>query len=88
MVDPTQGTNQYQNIVKTSRAQAVDAENDSEESQEAEKVSALAPQDEVVISQEALSLSQAEETAAQVRQTLEENSDESLGLDPDFDTES
>jgi len=45
------------------------------------------PTDTVEISQEALNLSQAEETARNVRAELEANPDVTLGLDPNFDAE-
>lgn len=82
MVDPTQGTNQYQNIVKTSRTSATELQE-----KKTEKHSQVQPQDEVVISQEAqdLAAAEAEELASQLRASLTQNPEESLGLDPNFD---
>ncbi len=83
MVDPTQGTNQLQNIIKAARTQVAGAHKKHIES--AKNAQPVKIGDEVQISQEALDLVRAEKTAGEVRQTLEQNPRATLGLDPDFE---
>jgi len=83
MVDSTVGIGGIQNLQSGNRAQNSQSES-KRESGEAERKSPLNPQDEVSISQEALSLSEAESAAARTRELLEGDQDATLGLDPSF----
>lgn len=85
MVDPTNIVGGPRNIGVTERAQP--SENNLRRERPAEQGSARAeaPRDEVRISQEALSLSQAENAAREAREALERDQSQSLGLDPNFD---
>lgn len=82
MVDSTSGIGQVPGITATNKTQNSQNKR-SESAQEASKSSA--PQDEVQISEEALSLAQAEEAVSEIQRYLQENQDTSLGLDPSFD---
>ena len=77
MVDPTKGIGPLQGVVPTNKTQSANT-------QDRKTGGVENPRDEVSLSDEAISLSQAEETAEQTRVQLA-NSDESLGLDPNFD---
>lgn len=80
MVDPITGSGALQ---ATSAIRGTQSNLDKQKSEQASGTSTL--QDEVKISEEALSQQQAEAAASGVRERLEE-SGYSLGLDPDFDT--
>lgn len=77
MVDSVNGLGNIGNVTSITRSPK--QQPDKEEL----KVEIL-PEDKVEISAEALTLSQAEEKAAQTRELLK-NSDFSLGLNPNFD---
>jgi len=81
MVDSINGAGGPPNVSQVSRTQ----NNRTSENKQAEGASSAAATDEVNISQEALSLSQAEQTARETRTILEEQLDEALsgggGLD-------
>lgn len=70
MVDPTKGIGQIQNLPsnRTQNSQDTERRKDSENAQSA---GATEPRDEVSISEEALSLAQAESTAAETRELLQ-----------------
>lgn len=78
MVDPTKGIGSIQNI-QPAKPQS------QENGKKAERREGFAPVDEISISEEAISLSQAESSAGETRVILEDT-DYALGLDPEFDT--
>ncbi len=84
MVDPVSGSGNVQNILGTNRTTQ---STNNTEGRRNEEARGNTPRDEVNISQEALSLADAEGATAQLRAFLEEYQEQSLGLDPNFDTE-
>jgi hypothetical protein len=78
MVDPTKGIGQVQSLAQASKARQASHEREEKKPERADRT----PRDEVKISQEALSLKQAEQAASNVRADLERNRDVTLGLDP------
>jgi hypothetical protein len=76
MVDPTKGIGSIQNLISGSRV------SESKQTPEAKNAS---PKDEVKLSSEALSLSKAEQVASSVRETLESDTDVTLGSGKNFD---
>ncbi len=85
MVDPTSTVGPASGLIKTLQEYRDKSEEKIVESEPAEK--ANSPKDEVVISQEALDLveAQAEEASKKASAALAQNPDQSLGIDPDFD---
>lgn len=83
MVDSISGVGGNQSLDGTRRSQESERNNRLNESRGSES---LTPQDRVELSEEAISLSQAQQAAGDVRSFLEENSSQTLGLDPNFDT--
>lgn len=77
MVDPTKGISSV-----TPVSGKPSGSSGAKEKQEGRESAPAPPVDSVEISQQALSLQEAERSAAQARQSLEEN-DVSLGLDPE-----
>ena len=80
MVDSTKGLGSVSNISSANKLRNVSDIGRKDEPTKAER-----PKDEVKISEEALSLSQAEGTSKEVREALEKNQDVTLGLNPSFD---
>lgn len=80
MVDPTKGLGSVSNISSANKPRNV-----SDVGRQSEPKKAERPKDEVKISEEALSLSQAEGTSREVREALEKNQDITLGLNSSFD---
>lgn len=83
MVDITSGVGQSQSVSSTNRAQEA-RERNQEAAQERQKAREVI-QDEVQISDEAISRLEAEQAAEDVREQLAQQEDQSLGLDPNFD---
>ncbi len=80
MVDSTNGVGPVQHIQSANKASSSRDEKRAEETREFKPAI-----DEVHISEEALSLSQAEKATAEVRAKLERDAEATLGLDADFD---
>ncbi len=81
MVDSTNGVGPPQHIQSAKKAAA-----EVRDEKSAEAAREFKPAiDEVHISEEALSLSQAEKSTAEIRAKLERDADATLGLDPNFD---
>jgi hypothetical protein len=78
MVDPTKSIGTVIGFQATDRSQVTKAPR-NEETQKTGRA-----QDEVSLSPEALSLTQAQEAAAVVRRELQDKPDVSLGIDPQF----
>jgi hypothetical protein len=76
MVDPIKGAGFIQAILPGGKVQ-----NTASHAKEAEKQRAGAPADEVSLSLEALSLTEAEEAAARTRTILEQQTEEALSAD-------
>ncbi|MCB1563604.1 MAG: hypothetical protein KDJ75_08535 [Alphaproteobacteria bacterium] len=76
MVDPIKGAGFIQAILPGGKAQ-----NTPSHAKQAEKQRETAPADEVSLSPEALSLTEAEDTAARTRTILEEQTQEALSAD-------
>ncbi len=77
MVDPLKGLGNVHNLSRPSHVQRTEREDEVKKKAEAK--------DEVVISGEALDLSQAEEASRAVRQQLQDDPNAKLGLNPNFD---
>lgn len=78
MVDPTKGVGNIQNLLQSNRSQPGKEAGQKQEA--SNNASSSSPADEVTISQEALSLGEAERTASDVRAQLS-NSDQTLSTD-------
>jgi hypothetical protein len=85
MVDPTNIVGGPRNIGATERPQPLENNVRRERADAQERGRSEPPRDEVRISEEALSLSQAENAAREAREALERDQSQSLGLDPNFD---
>jgi len=83
MVDAISGAGAPQNALSTKNAQQ--SQNDQRK-ERIENRASSGPADEVTLSEEAVSLSQAEELALQTRAYLEKNTDETLGRGNQFST--
>ena len=77
MVDSINSNNGPQNLNQVSRT----SNNKSESQKRADQAGGNAPVDEVDISEEALSISEAEQTARETRTILEEQLEETLSAD-------
>lgn len=85
MIDPTKTTGLIQNLLANNNRSP--APERPEPRQASAPVDNAQPRDRVDLSEKAISLSQAEQSASEARRALEENRDVSLGLDPGFDEE-
>ncbi len=82
MLDPTQGVgNKLPTVASAEKPEQLKSLKKKDETEKSEKSD---KKDEVVLSSKALSLLEAEETARETREKLED-SDHSLGLNPSFD---
>jgi hypothetical protein len=81
MIDPTKSSGIIQNLLANNKPQA----QNRAVAKGTEASSNTAPRDQVNISEQALSLSQAELAVKALRQQLTNNPDVTLGLDPAFD---
>lgn len=81
MIDPTKGAGLIQNLATGNKPQA----QPRAEVKDAGTSSTAAQADSVEISEQALSLRQAEQTVRELSQQLARNQDVTLGLDPLFD---